>query len=146
VGFDMIPPDMGHKTSSGPRKGLALLFPEAPTDDSNVAIKVLDDLGEWLFRHMLDHGIPVKDLGEVETCCCDFHSMVKGHYYVGHDIDHLQDSMNRKETPVLVRHQIKEARRMSLPVHYLGELNDWDGVDKARKSHYARTGEILTRC
>lgn len=145
-GMGLMPFDMGHEYSSGPRKGLALLYPEecpSHSDQSKPAIRKLNELSDDLHQRMIDHGINVADIGEVETCCCDFHSLVEGRYYVGHDIDHMQESLYKADE--LTQQQVFQARGESLPINYLGECTGRQGVDKERCTHYKRTGEILWR-
>ena len=82
---------------------------------------------------------------QLETVLCDFHSLERGHYYVGHDIDQMLEAVNRPEVDPEVRHLILRARQATLPHRYLGELQGWDGVDKQRRVAYAATGAVLDR-
>lgn len=143
-GLPIKPTDMGHAHSSGPRKGLALLFEGAPDHDRQdaEAIAWLDEASNDLLALMLSYGIKC-DMGEAETACCDFHTLHDGRYYVGHDIDHLQEAINKSDCPT--KTQLMYARKISLPNHYLGELNGWSGVDKPRCKLYRDESIIAVR-
>jgi hypothetical protein len=142
LGYPLLPTDMGHKFSSSPRKGLALLFRDTPahSDQSDAAIRKLDWLGEWLMGTLVDACHQV-DIAQVETLCCDFHGLWKGGYYVGHDIDSMLESA--LGTPVEA--EILEARSKCFPHEYLGELNGWTGVVKHAKRAYKDKDEIWVR-
>jgi hypothetical protein len=149
-GLNLEPPDMGHKGSSGPRKGLAMLFRDCPAhgDQSAQAIELLDRMSDDLLDHMRkwysDNPV-VQDLGVVETCLCDFHSMAHGGYYVGHDIDLMQEGVSKSKAPQEVKDLLWNARAVALPHHYLGELGGWNGVDKDRKRAYRDQNVIMIR-
>lgn len=150
AGLDLEPFSMGHEGSSGPRHGLELLFPEncpAHDDNSEEAIFKLDALSDDLLTEMVAAGTGVADLGEAETCLCDFHSMVNGGYYVGHDIDMLLGSVYASKAPDEVKKQILDAMEASLPHSYLGFKNEprWYGVDSARKTAYRDQGQLVVR-
>jgi hypothetical protein len=82
-------------------------------------------------------GVPFNGLDMLETACCDFNSLCKGSYYVGHDVDVQQEYLaNCSEG-------LKAARMKTFAPQYLGELGGWQGVRKERKGHYLRTGEVL---
>jgi hypothetical protein len=78
-----------------------------------------------------------------ETSLCDFYAMTRGRYYVGIDIDEMQEQLLR--VPSDLTKWAFKARYESLPHDYLGELNGWEGIDKARKSIYKNTREIAVR-
>lgn len=147
----IVPADMGNAFSSGPRHGLDLFFP--PLQGNSVEVVAhLDRRGEKVYKRLVDAGAPVADIAEVETLLCDFNSMVKGNYYPGRDIDELQESLLRAGSDDRFAHRSDQAlepawkaRKHAFPSAYLGELNGWTGVDKDRKKHYARTGEVLAR-
>jgi len=143
--FNIVPQDMGHRGSTSPRKGLRLIIEGLPGGDSAGDIEVLDRASDWLLRRM-----PwAKDLGEAETSCCDFHSLVDGRYYVGHDIDHLLEIANKLDKANPVEERIKwllfTARAETLPEAYLGEFHNWSGVDKQRCGAYQRGEGIWIR-
>ena len=80
-------------------------------------------------------------LDQLETALCDFNSLCKGHYYVGHDIDSQQSQLLRINAPK----EIWEARQASFPRSYLGEFNGWTGVDKALNKMFSERGVLITR-
>lgn len=132
-------PDMGHAHSTGPRHGLTLLYPALATLEGNTPTTIarLDSVSHTLAASLQT---PVE---KAETSLCDFHALTRGGYYPGHDIDHMLHQLTRTPSP-LTNHALK-ARAATLPTPYLGELHDWNGVEKNRKIHYARTGHILER-
>lgn len=142
VGLPIIPTTMGHGFSSGPRKGLALLFDDAPRykDQSRWAIRKLDKLSDELLE-----ACPwASDMAVLETVCCDFHSLWKGRYYVGHDIDAMLGSINDQASDP-IRNTLMKARIGTLPTDYLGELCGWGGVQKDRLNAYSDKGEVWVR-
>jgi hypothetical protein len=145
-GYPLEAPDMGHANSSGPRQGLELLMPEARAlkGNSPKVIEQLDGLSDYLTVHMQEQGVQAT-LATAETTLCDFHSLVKGRYYPGLDIDEMQKQIDRAPLSLDMREVAWMARREELPAAYLGELNDRTGVDAARKRVYALTGEIVER-
>lgn len=135
-------PDMGHANSTGPRDGLAYLYDDLPEGNRADDIAKLDSISGDLIKRMSDKGLAVK-IEEVETALCGLKSLINGHYYIGADIDKMQESLDKQPcslTPIAY-----EARKNVFPHNYLGELNDWRGVDKDRLKAYKITGKILTR-
>lgn len=137
-GRDIEVTDAAHAYSSGPRKGLADVLGPTPAGNDPATVALLDKATEELAAYLHE-----PDLGYVETSLCDFHSLVEGHYYLGHDIDQMQDQLNA--VPSRLTASAFRARVRALPVEYLGERHDWHGVDKGRCGIYARRGEIVTR-
>lgn len=148
------PTDMGHAHSSGPRHGLALLYEgKLPEGNKPADVAVLDGLGNELVAWLLGEGVPAT-VATTETALCDFHSMAKGRYYVGHDIDQLCDQLTRAREwlaarrvpaqPGSVLSHLCAAVARSFPVAYI-----WTQPDRSkrlfRKRLYARTGQIVTR-
>ena len=143
-GLPLKPLDMGHANSSGPRQGLEVLFPGLPQDNDRVTITKLDAMSAEFVRRLELTGLEAP-IEEVETTLCDFHALAGGRYYVGHDIDQMQAQLLRDGAwcePVMTAFQ---ARGMTLPHAYLGELNGWEGVDAERRKAYRDTGELLER-
>lgn len=130
--------DAGHRNSSGPRHGLALLFPWTPSGNGPDVIADLDRLTAALAA---DLGEP--DLGQVETSLCDFHGLVSGRYYLGHDIDLMAEQL--AAVPSALTLPAIAARLGALPFAYLAEVGGWPGVDRARKRAYADSGVIVAR-
>ena len=140
-------PDMGMQFSSGPREGLAMLYGEVPGQTRGV-INQLDAQARDLQERALAMGLEA-DIEELETVLCNFKSLRKGKYYIGHDIDELQEQIDvaiqRGILSVEQAEPLWQARREMLPEQYLGEIGGWHGVDKQRNQSYARTGKVLRR-
>jgi len=90
-----------------------------------------------LFARARDAGVPLDGLDQLETTLCDFNSLCKGGYYVGHDIDAQMEHL--KAAPEA---GLWEARQAAFPSRYLGETSGWFGVRKELKRAYADKGEI----
>jgi len=140
--ISMFAPDMGHAHSSGPRRGLEILFDGMPAGNSDHDVETLNKASSATLTRLADLGVDAA-VEEAETSLCDFHSTVKGRYYVGHDIDAMMEQLARVPSD-LTKFAIY-ARAASIPANYLGELNNWSTVDKERNKHYARTGEVILR-
>ena len=137
LGWGCPPPDAGHANSSGPRKGLRDIFPETAkyAGNSPGEIATLDDFTELLVTRW---GIPV---AQVETVLCDWHSVTKGNYYVGHDIDLMLEQAKRTaHIPTL--DVILTARAKVFDEQWLGERQGWPGVRRGLKRLYVDTGRI----
>jgi len=145
--FPVWAPDMGNQFSSGPREGLAMLYGDIEGQTSRVIAK-LDRQGVDLQRRLAKHGLVV-DIEELETILCNWKSLVKGKYYVGHDIDELQEQCERAVAAGVIDpgqfELIMQARYFTLPRQYLGEVNGWVGVQRKRMTAYRDQGRILTR-
>lgn len=139
-------PDMGHRGSSGPRQGLALLYPGASVTGSTASVIArLDGYSAQLVQRLQASGLQAR-METAETTLCDFHSMVKGNYYPGLDIDVMLEQIGRAPMSRELLSKTLDARHAVLPEVYLGEVaGRWEGPDRQRKSHYKRTGEILVR-
>ena len=140
--FNVEATDMGNANSSGPRKGLGLFFAGLPTGNSPAEITYLDQLSCKGVDFLQDKTSQVS-IETAETSLCDFHSMTKGRYYVGIDIDEMQEQL--LQVPSDLTDWAFRARYESLPHAYLGELNGWAGIDKKRKLIYKMTREIVVR-
>lgn len=139
------PTDCGHAFSSGPRKGLALLYGPVVGNTPD-AVAILDAQSNDLWELLMGHGIEGIDIAQVETILCDFHSMVEGRYYVGHDIDQQLEQLRvATYLPKHLADQVLKARRAAFPRQYLGEEMGWTVVDKKRARAYKDTGRILVR-
>ena len=140
------PTDMGMRYSSGPRHGLALLDPSLPTNESAPALRRLDAAARALVDRLEGEGREAT-MATAETTLCDFHSLVKGRYYVGHDIDtmgwQLRRAMYAETTAGDAFAALEEAYHVAaacFPPEYWGHE-----PDKMRRTHYKRTGEIVER-
>lgn len=135
-------PDMQHAHSSGPRRGLELLYASLPTGNDPADIAVLDRVSASLVTDMKRRRIPAT-METVETSLCDFASLVKGKYYPGHDIDQMQ--LQLSSVPSGYSRLAWDARRKTLPEAYLGELHGRSGLDRERMICYRTTGKIPER-
>lgn len=139
LGIQTTVADAGHANSSGPRKGLQdLSVTPLPTDNAPGAIAILDAETQHLAEL-----IGETDIGYVETSLCDFHSLVKGSYYLGHDIDAMYEQLDKVNSGLSA--EAWTARAAVLPTKYLGEYQGWTGVDRVRKTIYRDRGEIVER-
>jgi len=138
IGAPTAATDAGHAHSSGPRRGIELLFDDMPQGNTPSEIAYLDALTLHLARKARE-----SDVAQIETSLCDFHSLVKGRYYLGADIDQLLEQSYRAD-PV-DRDLILKARLNVFDHRYLGEIGGWTGIDKDRKKIYAKTRVIVER-
>lgn len=142
-GLPLEPFHMGHANSSGPRRGLETIWPtELPQGDGPKDVAYLDAVSDALVSKLVDKGLPAP-VEEVETTLCDFHALCDGRYYVGNDIDQMQAQL--LAVPTERTEAAFAARAKALPNAYLGELNGWEGIDKARQRVYRDTGEVIER-
>lgn len=135
-------PNMAHAHSSGPRKGLELLFPDAPKGNSPADVATLDRMSDEVLDRLAAEGVWAS-METAETSLCDFHSMVKGRYYVGHDTDAMLVSLS--EVPSGLSALAMEARRATLPNEYLAEIGGWDPRDHSRNALYRDTKQVALR-
>ncbi|MGH3610713.1 MAG: hypothetical protein ACRDRD_21880, partial [Pseudonocardiaceae bacterium] len=138
LGVPTVVADAGHAHSTGPRKGLALLQ-HVPPGNTPKVIAALDAATNALAAQLGEN-----DIGQVETSLCDFHSLARGHYYLGHDIDQMGAQL--LAVPSDLTQAGFEARAASLPAPYLAEATGRPAdVDRARARVYADTGRIAVR-
>lgn len=137
-GFCIEAPDIGvggKGEMAGPIPGMVALTGRPWKECAN-------DVGlqKELLARAVARGVPFGGLDEMETCLCDFNSMLKGGYYVGHDLD---DQMTKLQGSTA---GLWEARRC-FDDKWRGELGQptWFGVDKKRKTVYRDQGVILVR-
>lgn len=136
AGVETVATDAGHAHSSGPRKGLDDLFVGLPTGQTGAAVAELDRVTEHLASWI---GEP--DIALVETSLCDFHSLSKGGYYLGHDIDGMMDQLaHPKVTENADVSQLWAARSVAFAPERLGEFGGWHGVRKPLKRLYKDSG------
>jgi hypothetical protein len=147
-GLPLEPQDMGHANSSGPRKGLELLWSGLPQGNTAADVAELDGYSRTLCKALTSIGLEAR-VEEAETTLCDYHALFEGRHYVGHDIDQMLAQLGKaygRESSLDELIDVAfEARKRTLPLPYLGEHHDWDGVDKDRRKVYAATGEIVLR-
>lgn len=139
-GYPLRPPSLMLKDASGPLDGMRLFWPGR-------TVEQLDEIAP----NMLKWFDPAVQYDVLETILCKYHSLVDGRYYVGHDIDELQENMERVANLLTdprdyqMMSTVWQARRATLPHVYLGEVHGWHGVDKERKRAYAQTGHVVVR-
>lgn len=128
--------DAGHRYSTGPRKGLQDLYGDLVPEGQGAAdIAVLDAITAGL-----QNQVGEKDVALIETSLCDFHSLTKGSYYLGHDIDGMQEQLNHPK--VNPGTKVWEGRAAVFDHELLGEQNGWSGVRRDLKTRYRRTGQL----
>ncbi len=148
LGWPLQPTDAGHAFSSGPRKGLADCYPatEALTGFTPDVVDQLDTqtagLQRWL-SDRLDNETPVE---QIETVLCDWHSTLKGGYYIGHDIDQMLSQTTRARNRGVIDDEIVDdltrIRANVFAPRWLGEANNWVGVRPALKNWYKDHGVL----
>lgn len=81
-------------------------------------------------------GLPsFQGLEQMETALCDFNSLCKGTYYVGHDIDAMMEQL-------LPTSALWISRSVVIPESYRGEDRGWSGVRRKLKTRYRDTGAL----
>jgi hypothetical protein len=133
LGLPVTAPDIGvggGGLTAGPVPGLARLTGQS------LAVCASDVmLQRQAYHRALTLGVPFNGLDEFETALCDFNSLCKGHYYVGHDIDAMMAQLAPESA-------LWAARAAAIPDACLGERHGWTGVRKALKRAYTRTGHV----
>lgn len=139
LGTPINAPDAGHEGSSGPRKGLQDIYGPQPADNTPATITHLDNLTEDLRAHT---GQP--DVARVETSLCNFHSAIKGRFYIGKEIDESLEQINH--SPSDLTPAALAARANNFPHAYLGELHGRPGIERGERNRiYRDTGEMILR-
>jgi len=128
-------PDLCLQDCTGPLKGLCMVTRMSETD----TIPSLNTAAKILLNDLYEAGLPYLCWEQLETLLCNYHSYKHGKYYVGHDIDEMQQAINRgAQEGWLSKANVTalfEARKAALPKAYLGEFNGWSGI---RKEKYGR--------
>ncbi len=121
----------GASETSGPIPGMVLLTGKS----WNVCATDLALQRDLLLKARAS-GVPFSGLDQLETALCDFNSLHKGGYYVGHDID---DQMTKLAGcgPMLWE------SRSVFPDAFRGEVGGWNGVRKELKTAYRDRGVVL---
>lgn len=134
-GFEADAPDLGiggGGESAGPIPGLVRLtgrpWREAASDVS---------LHMRLRTRAVEEGVPFQGLDQLETALCDFNSLCKGSYYVGHDIDDQMTKLNGLSL------RWWDARRRLFPESFLGECNGYFGVRSSLKREYVDNNRLV---
>lgn len=138
AGLPISAADAGHAYSSGPRKGLADLM-DIPAGNKPADIATLDRLTVALADE-----IGERDIAQVETSLCDYHSLIRGRYYLGHDIDSmLADWLSPKLPRGAIPEEAWYAREASFESRFLGEHGGWQGLRKGLQRVYADRGILV---
>lgn len=140
-GWNLAAPDMRMEFCSGPKAGLMDLFGLR----ADPGVDALNEYGVILIEATQAEGLDVGDWETLETVLCNFHSLRAGRYYIGHDIDELQDVIEHSPPDADTRAWLYEARKAVLPHEYLGELGGWQGVDKTANRLYRDARVIYSR-
>jgi hypothetical protein len=127
--WNLAPPDMGMDRASGPRDCIDMLWGD------HAPVAECERRGRALRSALAKEGI-VLDIAEVETVLCDFHSMARGHYYVGYDVALLHDDI--AAMPRGQARDLLDAAAVVLPQAY------WRPRDRALGRIYRDTGRIVT--
>lgn len=141
--YPVEPTDMGNAHSSGPRRGLTLLF-DYVRGNTKEAIAVLDYQAAFLMYELQKRGLN-PGIEKAETMLCDYHGMAVGHCYPGHDLDLYQEQLLQCSLQPEQKAFFWEVRREAIPNEFLGELHGWVGIEKERHKIYQRTGKVLRR-
>lgn len=142
-GWNLAAPDMRMEFCSGPKAGLNLLYGLEGRWDSNV--EVLNYYSKDLRQQSAREGLIVPDWETLETVLCNFHSLREGRYYIGHDIDELQETIDHSSLNPHTKAWLYAARAKVLPHEYLGEIQNWFGVDKSANRIYRDAGIVYAR-
>lgn len=94
-----------------------------------------------LYRLARCAGCRADGLDQLETALCDFNSLCKGRYYVGHDLDQQAEQLKLVHAPDV----FWDARRRVFPARHLAELGPREPKMSSalRKAWYAERGEVL---
>lgn len=139
LGVNIAAPDAGHAGSSGPRKGLQDIYGPQPKDNTPATISHLNALTEDLRQHANQ-----PDVARIETSLCNFHSGVKGRYYIGKEIDESYEQLVTYESDLTPAALISRAN--AFHPDYLTEGNGRQGVERGdRNKVFQRTGKIVLR-
>tara|TARA_R110000824_G_scaffold120382_3_gene275609 strand:- start:2447 stop:3379 length:933 start_codon:yes stop_codon:yes gene_type:complete len=84
-------------------------------------------------------GVPFAGLDQLETSLCDVNSLIKGRYYVGHDIDMMMKQLESAGP------MFWEARQRVIAPGYLGEAGGWFGSRAELMRLYRDKGVIWDR-
>lgn len=122
LGLDITAPDIGQ--GSGSVAGWRDLWGDLTPNPHNCAL---------VLERCRKDGAGFETIDQMETTLCDFHSLVSGRYYVGHDIDQMLEQLLRMKQPV---QPFFEARAAVIPAKYLGEQSGWGGVRKHLNTLY----------
>ena len=114
-----------------------------PRGNSPAEVAILDDLGAELVSFLVGEGVPAT-VANTETVLCDFHSLARGRYYVGHDIDQLAGQLARVRQQWYSLTDEEAAMIDKVYASFAATFDTWrNGPDPGRKTVYARSGEVL---
>jgi hypothetical protein len=141
---ELIAPDIRSKDGWSPRRSLALLHPEVPilaeaTNKSVEAVKAMEDTAIDIQAKLNEAGIPISFF-QLQVLLCNYREALNGGFYPGGGHDEEMDFMeivSKKFSTTLVY----VARRNIFDQRYLGELNDWFGLRRAKFLEWKQKGE-----
>lgn len=133
-------------------QGWPVFAPTAMIDQSTGPKLGLTQVGEghWQgeaglasFRMYLEGSLGLAiTLEQAETVLCDFHSLAAGAYYIGHDIDKMQEQIDTSQLCNADKELLFLARKATLDNNYLGEVHGWNGISGPLKQFYKKTGMV----
>ena len=135
--FDITADDLGvggGSATAGPIPGLVKL---TGRDWKDCAFNM--ELHHQVLQECMESGVDFNGLDQLETCLCDFNSMLCGRYYPGKDIDEQQDFLTKSTVDMSVFWQ---CRIEAFDHRFLGELGGWSGVRKDLRGYYVSHQEV----
>jgi len=81
-----------------------------------------------LLSYLLDEGVPASGLDVLESILCDWQSLIRGRYYVGHDVDRDQEQLHLTNNDL--SRFLWGARRSIFDPRLLGEVGGWYTVQR----------------
>ncbi len=132
--LDVRPSSFEVMQSSGPRKGLEWL-----------GLEPSEKAAEKVHKALAKEDIHVQ-YSQLESLLCDWAGMNKGTFYAGRNIDRQQGRILKvaKLSNATYFTQLWKVREKCFPMHTLGEVHGWEGIDKKRLKVYKETGKVLT--
>ena len=145
--YPITAPDIGNKPggTAGPIAGLSSLtglsWEECAGD-----FRIHDYLYDFVTGEL---GMPLHGMDQLESCLCDYQSIINGRYYCGHDIDRDLAQLQKYDENEVTKYFYK-ARDKIFDHRYLGEHQpglfeewNWSGVRKELKSRYRDKKELV---
>lgn len=130
---------LDNKGSSGPADGIARAF-----YCDKKSIPQLDQYGLEGFQLLKDLGMKPTytdfDMGVVESIYCTFGATCRGKFYPGRNVDRQQSRIMVVEEQGYDLSYLWEVRSKTIDHKFLGERNNWDGIDKDRLTLYRNEG------
>lgn len=131
MGYPIDAPDIGLSGGSHTSGSVAGLMRLTEFDYHRCATDLA--LQQSVLDRARHRGVQFGGFDQLETALCDFNSLAKGTYYVGHDIDAMMGQINPGSV-------LWSSRAAVIPAQYLGEVCGWSGVRKHLKPLYRDSG------